>query len=49
MGFLDKLWDFFQTTGFYQMFANFTDGGWKNLVMIAVSLLLLYLAIKKQF
>ena len=49
MGFLDKLWDFFQTTGFYQMFANFTDGGWKNLVMICVSLLLLYLAIKKQF
>ena len=49
MGFLDKLWDFVQTTGFYQMFANFTDGGWKNLVMIAVSLLLLYLAIKKQF
>ena len=49
MGFLDKLWDFFQTTGFYQMFANFTDGGWKNLVMICVSLLLLYLAIKKKF
>ncbi len=49
MGFIDKLWDFFQTTGFYQMFANFTDGGWKNLVMICVSLLLLYLAIKKRF
>ena len=49
MNFLDGLWDFVQTTGFYQMFANFTDGGWKNLVMIAVSLLLLYLAIKKQF
>ena len=49
MGFIDKLWDFVQTTGFYQVFANFTDGGWKNLVMIAVSLLLLYLAIKKQF
>ena len=49
MGFIDKLWDFVQTTGFYVMFANFTDGGWKNLVMIAISLLLLYLAIKKQF
>jgi len=49
MGFIDKLLDFVQTTGFYVMFANFTDGGWKNLVMIAVSLLLLYLAIKKQF
>ena len=49
MNFLDGLWDFVQTTGFYQMFANFTDGGWGNLVMICVSLLLLYLAIKKQF
>ena len=49
MGFLDKLWDFFQTTGFYQMFANFTDGGWKNLVMIGLACFLLYLAIKKQF
>ena len=49
MGFLDKLWDFCQTTGFYQLFANFTEGGWKNLVMICISLLLLYLAIKKQF
>ena len=49
MNFLDGLWEFFKTTGFYQMFAKFTDGGWGNLVMIAVSLLLLYLAIKKQF
>ena len=49
MEFLDRLLDFVKTTGFYQMFANFTDGGWGNLVMIAVSLLLLYLAIKKQF
>ncbi|MDO4608556.1 MAG: sodium ion-translocating decarboxylase subunit beta [Clostridia bacterium] len=49
MEFLNRLFDFLQTTGFYQLFANFADGGWKNLVMIAVSLLLLYLAIKKQF
>lgn len=49
MEFLDRLLDFVKTTGFYQMFANFTDGGWGNLVMIAVSLVLLYLAIKKQF
>ena len=49
MEFLDRLLDFVRTTGFYQMFANFTDGGWRNLVMIAVSLVLLYLAIKKQF
>ena len=47
--FLTGLGAFFQTTGFYQLFGNFLGGGWRNLIMIAVSLLLLYLAIKKQF
>ena len=47
--FLERLLVFLKTTGFYQLFGNFMDGGWKNLVMICVSLLLLYLAIKKQF
>ncbi len=47
--FIERLLDFAQSTGFYQMFANFTDGGWKNLAMIALSCLLLWLAIKKQF
>ncbi len=28
---------------------NFEDGGWKNLIMIAVACVLLFLAIKKQF
>ena len=28
---------------------NFEGGGWKNLIMIAVACVLLYLAIKKQF
>lgn len=46
---LEKIVDFLQQTGFYILFSNFADGGWKNLVMIAVSLLLLWLAIKKQF
>ncbi len=49
MEFFNRLLDFLQTTGFYQLFAGFADGGWKNLIMIAVSLLLLWLAIKKQF
>ncbi len=49
MSFLERLFEFFKTTGFYQLFGNFVDGGWKNLVMICVSLLLLYLAIKKKF
>ncbi len=49
MEFLERLLEFLKSTGFYQLFGNFADGGWKNLVMIGVSLLLLYLAIKKQF
>ena len=40
---------FLQQTGFYQLFANFLNGGWRNLVMILVSFLLLWLAIKKKF
>ncbi len=49
MSFLDGLMGFLETTGFYKIYENFSAGGWKNLVMIAVSLLLLWLAIKKQF
>lgn len=49
MEFLERLLDFLKSTGFYLLFGNFTDGGWKYLVMIAISCLLLWLAIKKQF
>ena len=42
-----KLWN---DSGFAQMFAGFVaDGGWQNLVMIAIGCVLLYLAIVKQF
>ena len=41
-----NLWN---TSGFAQMFAGFGDGGWQNLVMLAISCVLLYLAIVKQF
>ena len=46
---MDGIILFLQQTGFYQLFANFIEGGWKSLVMILVSLLLLWLAIKKEF
>ncbi|MBQ8334700.1 MAG: sodium ion-translocating decarboxylase subunit beta [Tidjanibacter sp.] len=39
--------DFLNSTGFAQMFAE--AGGWKCLVMLALSCFLLYLAIKKQY
>ena len=39
--------EFLKQTGFYQLIFN--DGMWKNLVMIAISCLLVYLAIGKKF
>lgn len=46
----ESVMNFIEQTGFYQMAVNFVDGGtWKFLVMILISFLLLWLAIKKQF
>ena len=41
-----NLWE---SSGFAFIFANFAGGGWQNLVMLAISCVLLYLAIVKQF
>ena len=38
-----------KATGFYSIIANFMDEGWKTLVMLCISLLLIYLAIVKKF
>ncbi len=47
---MEYVMNFVQQTGFYDMIVNFIAGGlWKNLVMILISLLLFYLAIKKGF
>ena len=45
---IDKLLDFLKSTGFYLLFGNLKDN-WGSLVMIAVSLFLLWLGIKKHF
>ena len=46
----DSVMNFIEQTGFYQMATGFiSDGTWKFLVMILISFLLLWLAIKKQF
>ena len=45
---MDAIMNFIEQTGFYKLIAEF-DNYWGNLVMILVSLLLLYLAIKKKF
>ena len=46
--YVDKIIDFLKQTGFYMLFANITES-YGYLIMIAISLLLLWLAIKKQF
>ena len=46
---MDAIMNFIEQTGFFMLIDGFMAGGWKNLVMILVSLLLLWLAIKKQF
>ena len=47
--FFNTVVELLKDSGFYEIFANFTDGGWKTLVMLGVSLLLIYLAIVKKF
>ncbi len=49
MSFIETMKDIFLESGFYSIFANFMDGGWKTVVMLAVSCVLLYLAIVKKF
>ena len=46
---MDAILEFLKQTGFYPLINGFLSGGWQYLVMIAISLILLYLAIKKQF
>jgi len=47
---MDAIMNFIEQTGFYSIINGFfVDSAWKNVVMIAISLLLLWLAIKKQF
>ena len=43
---LKSLWE---STGLYTLVDTFTKGGWQNLIMILISFVLFYLAIKKQF
>ncbi len=46
----DAIFEFLEETGFYSIIAGFlSNGGWKNLIMICISFILLYLAIKKKF
>ena len=46
--FLDAIVSLWNDSGIARLM-NFEGGGWKNLIMIAVACVLLYLAIKKQF
>ena len=46
--FLNAIVDLWESSGLAQL-CNFSGGGWKNLIMIAIACVLLFLAIKKQF
>lgn len=37
-----------KSSGFYQLF-DFANGGWKNLIMLGIAFVLIFLAIKKEF
>jgi len=43
------LLDLWNSSGFARLFTGFSDGGWQNLVMLAIACVLLYLAIVKKF
>lgn len=49
---MSALWEAIQQiwleSGFYKLF-NFENGGWKNLIMIGIAFLFMYLAIKRGF
>ena len=49
---MNALWqaivDLWYNSGLYQL-CNFENGGWKNLIMILISFVLIYLAVKKGF
>lgn len=45
----DAFAEFINSSGIYWIVQNFGDMGYKNLIMIGVALLLMYLAIKKEY
>ena len=46
---LQSIGSFFQQSGFYDLYNTFIDDGWKTVVMLLISFVLLYLAIVKKF
>lgn len=46
---MDAFAEFINQSGIYWLVDNFSDGGYKNLIMIFVALGLMYLAIKKEY
>ncbi len=45
----EKLLNLWESTGLHELFSNFSTGGWQNLVMVAISCVLVYLAVVKKF
>ncbi len=49
MGLVDAFGVLYHESGLGKIISTFTDGGWKTLVMLVISFVLIYLAIVKQF
>lgn len=47
--FVETIIGLFKDSGFYYIIMDFTNGGWKTLLMLIISLILIYLAIVKKF
>ena len=47
--FFSSIKDLLAESGFWNIIEYFTEGGWKTLCMLAIALLLIYLAIVKEF
>ena len=46
---IDTVMGLLRESGFYNIISTFMDGGWKTVVMLCISLVLIYLAIVKEF
>jgi len=46
---MDSFTKFIHSSGFYWLYKNMGDQGWKNIAMIVIALVLMYLAIKKEY
>ena len=47
--FIDTIVSIAKDSGIGYIISNFTEGGWRNVIMLALACVLIYLAIVKQY